>query len=422
MEENKNVVQEQQYYEKPRSNKGLIIGLIVTIVVIAVALLIYAYLEPTTKKDDNKKDENQVDKNDTKYKTADGKYTIEITDNNEVFINKKKIVENSEREENDKYLKISGDFEPSMEAITGLSFVLNKENQLIEEKPGYSPEEVGSDCGSAYGEYARFYDRCQGFSFINLNGHDLFVIENEFDLNIYTPEWKEIGIISGDIDNIKYDDTGLYICDSINNENKCIKESKYDYNGNKINDEKKETPTPIPTEKPVITPTSMPTITPTPKPTSNDTFIYAGENGEYSYGYAIVKGYIEVKKNEKYCVNAGCAAGAITTNDAVIFHFVSTNSENFKKVFIDGWWSNSDGKIIRMGCLNNDKITYKTYADEYGGMSNPMILSLSKDFTKKLLASNANNPISLKLTKKKMTEFTGIGEQCESKLTIIEEG
>ena len=223
--------------------------LILLVVIAAMALGIFAYV---TFIKDNNVDNNKTTDNGSKtngkndnndrattdkswvgeYKTADGKYTLKITENNEVYINDKKIVEDFEREENSKYLRISGDFDPSVGGITGLSFVLNKEKKLIEEIPGESWKNAGSDCGSEYGEYARFYDRCQGFVPINAKGNYFFVISDEVIDTIYTTTWKKLGIM---IDDDKADEQGIYVCTNYDDNFNCLKEVKYDANGNALN-------------------------------------------------------------------------------------------------------------------------------------------------------------------------------------------
>jgi len=159
----------------------------------------------------------------------------------------------------------------------------------------------------------------------------------------------------------------------------------------------------------VVNPTPSPTLA----PSKEDTFVYEGWKG--SYGYANVTGYAKVTIDEKDCGVIGCDNyDPISINDVVDFNIVSTNSENFEK-----WWGN--GKIIRFGCLKDGKISYVNYADEFGGTSNPKTFTLSTDLTNKILASNASNLITLKITKKKMTEYTGMPNQCDSDITTIEE-
>ena len=186
--------------------------------------------------------------------------------------------------------------------------------------------------------------------------------------------------------------------------------------------------TPTATLKPTATPTTKPTVTPKPtatsKPTSTpvpaDTFVYEGENGIASYGYAIVKGYAEVKKDQKDCGDAGCDhATSISINDTVDFHIVSTDSKNFKKTFIEGWYSDPDGDLIRIGCIKNGKLSYTNYADEFNG-GGSRTFTLSEELTNKIISSSVNNQITLKLEKKKLSEYDGTPNQCDSNITTIE--
>lgn len=209
--------------------------ILLLIVLTAMALGIFAYT--TFIKKDNTTDNNKTVNNDNEekskseeYKTIDGKYTLKITENNEVYINDKKlVVEDSDREESDKYIRIYGDFDPSLGAISELSFVLNKEKKLIEEIPGESWKDAGSDCGSDYGEYARFYDRCQGFKPLDANGNYFFVIPSEAMDTIYTTNWKKLGFL---VDEVKSDTQGIYVCNNYDDNFNCTKEVKYDVNGN----------------------------------------------------------------------------------------------------------------------------------------------------------------------------------------------
>lgn len=192
---------------------------------------------------------NSKDKNTNKsllgeYTTTDKKHVIKIQDVEKISIDGKELINISmdEEKKNDKYLAFRADFNPPSDGITALSFVLNKETKIIEEKPdaATSWKDAGSECGNWYGEYARFYERCQGFNYLNVNNHYFFIISSEETSTIYTIDWKEIGWFWGWGDNLKYDAEGIYLCEDteVNYEGegyKCINEAKYDFNGNKIN-------------------------------------------------------------------------------------------------------------------------------------------------------------------------------------------
>lgn len=248
--------------EKKKLSKGLLIGFIIGIVLVLIGVGIYfCFIKKDDRPVDNKGNNQQEINNNTndneqekindeqtdqisidkswygEYTTIDKKHVINIQEGGKITIDNKELIDISiDDKKDDKYLFFRADFNPPQAGITALSFVLNKESKLIEEKPGDEWKESTSECGNWYGEYARFYERCQGFNYLNINNHYFFVIGSEFSDDIYTTDWKKLGTV-GSIDELKYDNKGIYVCEDFDMDDmsfKCIKEIKYDYNGNKI--------------------------------------------------------------------------------------------------------------------------------------------------------------------------------------------
>lgn len=225
------ILKKKEIKEIKKKNKRIIVLGLLAILIIASGVFVYL----TFIKDNNSSNETEQEKTDKswyeEYKTIDGKYTLKITENGELYINNKKIIKEF-REEDGKYLLIGGDFDPPIGGISSLTFVLNKEKQLIEEKPNATIEDwenIGSDCGSDYGEYARFYGRCQGFKPVNVGGNYFFVVSSEVVDTVYTTSWKRLGETTSEI---KFDKQGIYVCNNYDDNFNCIRETKYDVNGN----------------------------------------------------------------------------------------------------------------------------------------------------------------------------------------------
>lgn len=226
------ILKKKEIKEIKKKKKRMIILGVLAILIVAAGILVYLKLI----KDNNEIEEENTNKSlYREYKTSDGKYILKITENDEVYINNKRIIEEGARKENDKYLEIYGDFDPPIGGISSLSFILNKKKNLIEEKPNATTEDwenIGSDCGSDYGEYARFYNRCQGFKPVNVGGNYFFVVSSEVVDTVYTTSWKRLGETTSEI---KFDKQGIYVCNNYDDNFNCTNESKYDADGNLLN-------------------------------------------------------------------------------------------------------------------------------------------------------------------------------------------
>jgi predicted nucleic acid-binding Zn ribbon protein len=249
VEKKEETISKEEYLKLKRNNekKKAIITILAFAMILMMVLLLLYYLngkgnggneptptvtatpEPTLIPNDNKVTAKE-------YKTSDGKYVLKISAENKIFINDKEIIENVDRIEDSKYIKIEGDFDPSPGYLTELSFLLDKETGLIIENP-VTDWQV-SECGYAnYGEYARFCSRCKGVNFIKVYNGYLFTLDYvDGPSSVYTTTWKELGYIFDN--NIKSDSTGFYVCEDIKeNEDfmfECTKEIKYDFDGNKL--------------------------------------------------------------------------------------------------------------------------------------------------------------------------------------------
>ena len=181
------------------------------------------------------------------------------------------------------------------------------------------------------------------------------------------------------------------------------------------------------TEEPEVTPT--PTVTPTATPTG-DFFEYSDRNyGLASSGVVTVKGYAEVKYKVLDCGVLGkCSEKeAVSVNDIVYLHIDEVNNEEFKKALKELGYEKKD---IPIGCLKDGMISYRTAADEFGpeeyeGEEEDAYkyyaksMLLNKDITKQLTSSSSKKPITLKLSKSKLTHYVSLTDQCDSVITSI---
>lgn len=229
-----------------QSSKNTNKRLAIILIVIGLALVGIAVYKLFIEKpqDDNTKDNGNnstIVSGEQIYKTKDGKYTFKLLENGKAFINDKEVIV-SDKEDNNKYIEIVGDFDPSPAFISGLGFVLDKETKLIVESSYYDETDKSSECGfDSYGEYARFCTRCYGLKVLNVNNWYFFEIPMEMgSSDIYTTSWKKLG--SADVDKIKYDEEGIYVCNEPFESTCKSGETKYDVNGNIINNSQNTTP------------------------------------------------------------------------------------------------------------------------------------------------------------------------------------
>ena len=158
----------------------------------------------------------------------------------------------------------------------------------------------------------------------------------------------------------------------------------------------------------------------------SNTFVY-DETG--SYGIAYVTGYAKVER-VPYCgaIGAECTEqNASSINDEVEF-FVTKNDSEYLQKEIDSWYGDgyTGDKTISLGCKKNDVISYINAADEFQDStkeitygSNFKSFTLDSNNTNKIINSNKNNLIVLKLTKLKLSNG-GEAPSCYSHFAYVE--
>lgn len=134
--------------------------------------------------------------------------------------------------------------------------------------------------------------------------------------------------------------------------------------------------------------------------------------GDY-YGVTYVKGYATTQiVDEPFC-DTNCKKDTYVNfnitgmNDVVFQEYLMKNQGN----------SYAGAKHIGLGCEKSGIISYKNVADGSGMKE----VTLSKDLSKKILASTQAAPVILKLTKEKLTGGSG-APACYSHISKVESG
>ena len=150
------------------------------------------------------------------------------------------------------------------------------------------------------------------------------------------------------------------------------------------------------------------------------------ENAEYgSYGVAYVEGYAKVVEEST------CNDGPdICQGDEPKVNEVSFYVTNRKVDEIKDWFATNENneEYIPLGCLEDGSINLIAMAEEFYKGDNPNSqenyareIKLSKEDSDKIIASNENSPIILKIEKKKMKKDIRIGlYTCNSTITGVE--
>lgn len=142
------------------------------------------------------------------------------------------------------------------------------------------------------------------------------------------------------------------------------------------------------------------------------------------YGTAYVEGYAKVVKKPLCDDGPDICQGNEPEVDAISFYVT-----NRKVNDISGWFSaDENGDYISLGCLENGLVSFVAMADEFYKGDNPNSqenysreIKLSKDDSDKIIASNENNPIILKIEKKKLKKDIRMGlYSCNSLITGVE--
>ena len=214
--------------------KTVLIILIVVIIILIIGVGIYINFIKNEDVNNNKNINNDNtgiprELKNTEYKTIDSKYSIKITEDEKVYLNEKEIKEQkSDRIIGSSYMQIFGDFMSSSNHNVNMTFVLDKVNKVIMEQPIYEPEQEDIN---AFGEFAKFSAR-NGLKLFTTNNMDFMTFKDGSKTVVYTASWKKLGYL---MDNVNNDTLGIYVCNSYDDNLKCIKEVQYDVDGNILN-------------------------------------------------------------------------------------------------------------------------------------------------------------------------------------------
>ncbi len=147
--------------------------------------------------------------------------------------------------------------------------------------------------------------------------------------------------------------------------------------------------------------------------------------GEYDqYGTIYLKGYADVKTYTEDYEGSSDA----DKYDLVSFHITDMLGVKSEEE-ISGWISHDENEktYIRLGCVENDIISFNSVADDWYDASLEgtdgnywKTVSLSKEDSQKIISSNANNPIVLKLEKLKFSYGGREGNFCTTSITGVE--
>ena len=142
-------------------------------------------------------------------------------------------------------------------------------------------------------------------------------------------------------------------------------------------------------------------------------------------GTVYVSGYAQTPTRQQ--LGLGCAPGvdpsACSPQDRMLQLTVlqSANDAVLREFYPDS--SDARGSVdVRLGCVENGRITYESGADEFLQNGNDGIVrefTLSQALSSQILNSSANNPVQLKLERKSLTLGFG-GPSCYSEFAVVE--
>lgn len=149
---------------------------------------------------------------------------------------------------------------------------------------------------------------------------------------------------------------------------------------------------------------------------------FKSQYGEYYAGTVFIKGYSEIETvQEPFCETNNINGSPTETckeSEYVFFHIIEKGkTPNFDEY--SSYQNNNKffGEMnIGLGCIYDGNIIYSNDTDLYNITNG----TLGTDLSKKIIGSNLNSTITLKLTKK---PYTGgrAAPACYSDITIIEE-
>ena len=143
------------------------------------------------------------------------------------------------------------------------------------------------------------------------------------------------------------------------------------------------------------------------------------------YGTVYLEGY--AKTVEKSLCDDGpdiCQGDEPTVNE-VLFYVTNGKVDDIKEWFVT---DENSKEYIPLGCLENDLIKFDAMANEFYKGDNPNSqenyfreIELDKTNSEKIIASNENNTITLKIEKKEMKKNIRMGlYRCNSLITGVE--
>lgn len=141
-------------------------------------------------------------------------------------------------------------------------------------------------------------------------------------------------------------------------------------------------------------------------------------------GVAYIKGYAITEKQPECGV---CPPEETSFNDVVYFVVVESDSEFSKYISFDSFPEKDGKNAIEIGCLENNTISYLDFADLNGDNNANSFEDFFKQYkldnlvTKKIMSSNANNLIKLKVERYPYpVDVAGDGVSCVSDVSTIE--
>lgn len=158
------------------------------------------------------------------------------------------------------------------------------------------------------------------------------------------------------------------------------------------------------------TPATLKSTAQTIQTQSSDKSSFKSDEKGNFYGTVVVTGYTIVKSESESFCEENCKKYSyvffqiLNTDNVALFDFLNENKGN----------SFVGDKQVGLGCLQNKNITYFNASDKIGMKEYTLSASLSK----KIMESNKENPITIKLERQLFTSGSG-APACYSHFTHI---
>jgi len=154
-----------------------------------------------------------------------------------------------------------------------------------------------------------------------------------------------------------------------------------------------------------ITSTTTATTKNTQVSSASDAFSNHGDDGYY--GTPQVEGYATIFQRQDGGGDTGdCGQNGelCTTVDYVLFHVTRNSNVALREFLLDQNGNSFAGEgIIGMGCVSNEVISYSNVSDSDGWKP----YTISAEDTTKIMASTANSPIAINVSRSKLTTGGG---------------